>query len=100
VSTARAFFETELRFQVEKAIDAHVIAKLMAATPPNGTTGTGLPAQVRHAVAAMRSAGTNPDLLVVDPTDAVALDLYTDGSGALVFGVRARVPHRLCGVFG
>ncbi len=76
--------EQEGRLAVMQSIDAHVYAQLTAAEP-FGSTGTGLIAQIRNAVAAMRTAGMNPDLLIVDPADAVALDLTVDTAGSYLF---------------
>lgn len=73
---ADAFFNQEARYQLFRALDAHVVAQIAAATPPFGNTGTGLVAQVRNGIAAMRANGYNPSILVVNPTDAVALDLF------------------------
>jgi hypothetical protein len=48
VAAMRAFLDQEGRFQVEKAIDAHVMSQIVAAAPPFGTTGTGLVAKIRR----------------------------------------------------
>lgn len=80
----RQFLENDARFMIDSAIDEHVMTKILAATPPNELTGTGLIAQVRNGIAAHRAEGANPTLLVVNPTDAAALDLSTD-DGGLVF---------------
>ena len=87
VDGMRTFFEQELRFQIEKALDAHVFAQIVASSPPFGNTGADLVARVRNGIASMRNEGADPSVLVVNPTDAVALDLYAD-AGGLVFGTR------------
>jgi len=85
----RALLESEMRYRIELALDAHVISAIEAATPPSGSTGTGLVAQVRNAVAASRALGGNPDVLLLNPTDAAALDLTTAGAdGMFVFATR------------
>lgn len=81
VRMIRSFLSNEGRFQVEKAIDAHVFAQIVAAAPPFGNTGTGLIEQVRNGISAMRVEGANPDILVLNATDAAALDLSTSGTG-------------------
>jgi hypothetical protein len=81
VRTFAAFLESEAQFQVEKAIDDHVFAQIVAATPPFGQTGTTLIEKVRNGIGSMRATGANPTLLVVNPTDAAALDLATDAGG-------------------
>ncbi len=81
VNGLREWFQAEGEFQIQKAIDTHVFAQIVAAAPPFGNTGTGLVAQVRNAVAAMRAEGANPDVLVLNATDAAALDLTADAGG-------------------
>lgn len=76
VETAEAFFNTEGRFVVEQAIDQHVLAQIQAASPPTSNVGANLIEQVRNAIASMRADGKNPDILVLNATDAVALDLF------------------------
>jgi hypothetical protein len=75
------------RHLVSQSLDAHVYGQLIAAAPA-GDTGDNLIEQTRHGVAALRSAGHLPDLLIVSPTDAVDLDLSED-SGGYVFSVRS-----------
>lgn len=87
VGAMRAFLDQEGRFQVEKAIDAHVMAQIVAAAPPFGTSGTGLVARIRNGVATMRATGANPSLVVLNPTDAATLDLEAD-AGGYIFPVR------------
>lgn len=84
VPTLGQLLEQEGRLAVQESIDDHVWARLNAAEP-FGSTGTGLIAQVRNAIAAMRTAGMNPDLLILDPDDAVTLDLSQDTAGAYLF---------------
>jgi hypothetical protein len=81
------FFNAEGRFAIGQALDAHVVARITAASPPAGNTGTGLVERTRHAITAMRAEGTAPSVLVVSPADAAALDLTTDASGGYVFDV-------------
>jgi hypothetical protein len=84
-----AFLEQEMRRRLDLAIDEHVVGKIVAATPPSGSTGTGLVEQVRHAVAASRALGASPSVLALNPTDAAALDLTTVGAdGLYLFAVR------------
>ena len=81
------FLNAEGKFQVEKAIDAHAFSQIVAAAPPFGVTGTGLIAQLRNGIAAMRAEGANPTIAVVNATDAAALDLSAD-AGGFVFATR------------
>jgi hypothetical protein len=87
VSSLRAFLNTEGAFQVQKALDTHVLAQIVAASPPFGTTGTGLVARLRNGVATMRATGANPTIAVLNPTDAASLDLEAD-AGGYVFPMR------------
>lgn len=84
----RAFADSELRFQISKAIDTHVYTNVNTGATFS-TTGTGLIAQLRNAVSAMQANGFSPDLAVLNPTDAAALDLATTGADAqYVFALR------------
>jgi hypothetical protein len=87
VDGLRQYLNAEGTFQVQKAIDAHVFSQIVASSPLFGNTGTGLVAQVRNGVAAMRAQGAEPDILVVNPGDAATLDLTSD-AGGFVFAVR------------
>lgn len=85
----RAFINSELRFQIDAALDVHCIGSILAAGPPGGLSGANLISQVRNAVADMRGEGANPTIIAMDPTDAAALDLATTGTdAAFVFPLR------------
>ena len=86
---SRQFFDTEGRFQIAKALDAHVMAAIVAAAPPFGTTGTTLVDKIRNGIATMRATGFNPNIVVLNPTDAATLDLTAD-AGGYVFPTRDR----------
>jgi hypothetical protein len=81
IDLLRGFLDTEGKYQVYSAIDAHIFAQIVAATPAFGTTGTTLIDQIRNGIATMRGTGANPDLLLVNPTTAATLDLSTSGAG-------------------
>jgi hypothetical protein len=87
VEGLRQVLEQQGRTVVQQSLDDVTYAALAAAAP-NGNAGATLPAQVRTAVGAMRAAGHDPDLLVLDPADAAALDLFEDTGGSLVFATR------------
>jgi hypothetical protein len=90
ISTMTAFLQTEMRFQVDTAIDAHVLAQIAAEVPDAGSSGADLIEQVRNAIAEMRAKGANPTLLVVNGSDAAALDLVSRGGDNMpVFATRA-----------
>jgi hypothetical protein len=84
-----AFMASEGEFQVMKAIDAHVMAQIVAATPDNGLTGTNLITQLRNGISAMRAVGAQPTLAVLNPTDSVTLDTYQESDGAYLFATRS-----------
>ncbi|MBA3737326.1 MAG: hypothetical protein H0W97_02035 [Actinobacteria bacterium] len=81
VDMLRQFLESEGKFQLNKSLDAHVMAQIVAAAPPFGTTGTTLIDKVRNGVASMRATGFDPDILVVNPTEGASLDLTADAGG-------------------
>jgi hypothetical protein len=81
------FMNSEGAFQIAKAIDTHVLAQIVAATPLFSNTGTSTIDKVRTQIGTMRGSGANPTLLVVSPTDATALDLSAD-AGGYVFATR------------
>jgi hypothetical protein len=85
----RELLESEMRYRLDLALDAHVISAIQAAAPPAGLTGTTMVEQVRNAVAGSRALGANPSVLLLSPADAAALDLTTTGAdGMFVFAVR------------
>lgn len=81
VPQLNAFLSQEGLFQVQSALDTHVMAQIVAASPPFGTTGTTLVDKVRNGVATMRATGANPRIVVLNPTDAAGLDLLADAGG-------------------
>jgi hypothetical protein len=84
----RALLEGEMRYRIDLQIDQHVLSGIAALAPPSGSTGTGLVAQTRNAVAAHRALGANPSVLLLNPSDAATLDLTAD-AGGFVFATRA-----------
>jgi hypothetical protein len=62
VGSMRAYLNQEGAFQVQKALDTHVMAQIVAAAPPFGTSGTGLVARIRNGVATMARLGLTPHL--------------------------------------
>jgi hypothetical protein len=82
------FMNGEGQFQIAKALDTHVLAQIVAATPSFSNTGTSQIDKVRNQIGTMRGTGANPTLLVLSPTDATTLDLSAD-AGGYVFATRA-----------
>ena len=83
-----SFLGPEGQFAVEQSLDARTMAQIVAAAVPFGMTGTTIIEQVRNGIAAMRATGANPTVLVLNPTDAAALDLIAD-AGGFVFPLSA-----------
>jgi hypothetical protein len=84
-----AFLSNEGAYQVQTAIDQHVLDTIIDAPVTGVATGTTMIEQVRNGVAAMRLNGASPTLLVVDPADGVTLDLATSGTSTpLLFPTR------------
>jgi hypothetical protein len=90
-SAFQSYAESELRFRVDQAIDELVVDTITAASPPSGDTGADLIAQLRNGISEMRSVGSNPSIVVVDPSTAADLDLTksTGGSEEYLFPPRA-----------
>ena len=89
ISTARDWLNNEMQFQIQKALDAHCFSQVVAASPPFGNVGADTVTKVRNAIGSMRGEGANPDLLVMNSTDAAALDLSTSGASTpYLFAVR------------
>ncbi|MDP9302539.1 MAG: phage major capsid protein, partial [Actinomycetota bacterium] len=80
------FLNSEGTFQISKALDNHVLAQVVAATPSFGNTGTTLVDKIRTAIGVMRAAGASPTLAVLNPTDAASLDLLADAGGYRFIG--------------
>ncbi len=81
------FFRSEGADTISAAVDAHTVARIAAANPPQGNTGTGLVEQTRRGITSMRAVGANPSLLVVSLEQAADLDLTVDAAGSYVFDV-------------
>jgi hypothetical protein len=88
-SALQAFLRSRMQHVLDLALDTHVLAQIMDAGPPSGSSGTGLIERVRNAVAAARGLGAAPSVLALNPADAAALDLTTTGAdNAYVFATR------------
>lgn len=97
VPTFLAYMQAEGQWQVNKALDDHVLAQIVAAGPPFGTTGANLVERARNGIATMRATGANPSLLVVNPSDAATLDLLTDAGGYVFAGRTPATSNTLWG---
>jgi hypothetical protein len=75
------YMNSEGSFQIAKALDTHVLAQIVAATPSFANTGTTLIDKIRTQIGTMRGNGANPTLVVLNPTDSTSLDLIADAGG-------------------
>lgn len=82
-----SYMNSEGSFQIAKALDAHILTQIVASAPLFSNTGTTLIDKVRTQIGTHRAGGANPTLLVLNPTDATALDLSAD-AGGYVFATR------------
>jgi hypothetical protein len=87
----QSFIDSEMRFRLDRAIDAMVVEAIVAASPPSGASGDDLIAWIRNGAAAMFDVGSKPDILVVDSSTAAELDLTKSvgGSEEYLFPPRA-----------
>jgi hypothetical protein len=86
VPSFREFANAELRFQIAKALDLHVYTAVNT-NATFGMTGTTMVDKLRNAITAVQADGFTPNLAVLNPTDAAALDLTAD-AGGYVFPLR------------
>jgi hypothetical protein len=77
------FLRQEMQWQLERALDQHLVERILDSGPLSGSTGSDLIAKVRNAVAAMNELGANPSVLALSPADAAALDLTQVGADDL-----------------
>jgi hypothetical protein len=82
-----SYMNTEGSFQISKALDAHVLAQVVAAAPLFSNTGTTQIDKIRTQIGTMRGSGANPTILALQPTDSATLDLIAD-AGGYVFPTR------------
>jgi hypothetical protein len=94
VDSLSLFLNSEGQFQVDASLEAHVMSQIVAATPAFGTSDTGLIAQLCNGIATMRGTGANSTITVLNPTDAVSLNMSTIGADDALSSRRAR-PERL-----
>jgi Phage capsid family len=83
---------TRMRYELDRALDAHVVSQIDAAgVTVNTGTGSDLIALIREAVTVARAQGANPTVLAVAPEDAEQLDLAIQpgSSGDYVFATRS-----------
>jgi hypothetical protein len=79
------WLRTELAYQLDKALDSHTLAQLVAAKPAFSETGTTLIQKIRNAVSAARANGANPTILAVPPKVAIELDSLEDAQKRPIF---------------
>jgi hypothetical protein len=82
------WLRSELQYQLNRALDAHIMAQLIAAKPAFSETGTGKITQIRNAISAHRALGAMPTVLVASPKLAAELDSLEDSNKRPVFATR------------
>ena len=82
------FLNQEASYQLATAIDTHVLAQIVAATPPHGLVGGATPMfdEILTGAAAMRLLGEDPDLVVLNPTQWVTLRTTRTADGIYILG--------------
>ena len=77
----RSWVNNDLTLAFRRAVDAHIVAQVTAASIQNGDGGIGAYESILYAQEAVRAAGYNPTLIVVSPTDALTIQLLEQASG-------------------
>ena len=78
--TLQQLLQTQMRAELDRAIDEHVVDQITAAGPLSGSTGATLIEKLRAAVGSLRAAGHNPTVVAVNPDDSAGLDTLTTGA--------------------
>ena len=83
----RSWVNGDLTLAFRRAVDAHIVAQVAAASIPNGDGGLGPYESILYAQETVRAAGYNPTLIVCSPGDALMISLLQHSSGvSYVFG--------------
>ncbi len=83
----RSWVNNDLTLAFRRAVDAHIVAQVTAASIPNGDGGLGPYESILYAQETVRAAGYNPTLIVCSPADALMIALLQHTSGvSYVFG--------------
>jgi hypothetical protein len=84
---------SEMRKALNRALDAHVVAAIAAASPDAGGSGSSVEELVRSGITAMQAKGVSPNVVVLNPEDAETVDLHTavDSIVRFPFGLRVVV---------
>jgi hypothetical protein len=76
----QAFLSSEGQYQLDRAIDSHVLASIEGVEFLANQEGSTQVEQIRRAIGDHRAAGYNPTVLAADPTTAADLDLFATGA--------------------
>jgi hypothetical protein len=73
----RSFINGELQREVERKVEAEAKAAVIAATLPTvtGPADTGVSGAIRAGIATVQAAGYNANAVIMDPADAVDIDI-------------------------
>jgi hypothetical protein len=85
--------EGEMRLQLRKALDAHVVSQIDAAGVPHGGSGSDIFSLVRSGINELALSGFKPDVVAISPEDAATIDELTalNSIPAWPFGCRVVV---------
>jgi hypothetical protein len=75
-----SLLQRALDIELTQALDAHALAQIAAANPPNVSGGAGFLARVRRAVTDMEADGGKAQIVIASPADLEAVDLMTEDS--------------------
>jgi hypothetical protein len=75
----------EMVYQLDRALDTHIIGQLIAAKPAFGEATGSLLTKIRTAVSAHRALGARPTILAVGPKVAIELDTLEDANKRPLF---------------
>ncbi len=94
-SALAGLLSSEMRKNLNAALDAHVVAAIEAATPDHGGSGGSVEELVRSGITAMQLKGVTPDVVIINPTDAETVDLHTavDSIIRFPFGLKVVVSN-------
>jgi hypothetical protein len=81
--TLQAWLQSEMSYQISLALDQHVLAQILAASPPSGSSGATLIEKARNGVKEARKVGANPRVLALNPDDSADLDVQKTGTEGL-----------------
>jgi hypothetical protein len=71
----RSWVDSDLRLGFQRAVDAHIVEQVAAASIPSGGGGANAFEDILYSQEVVREAGYDPSLVLVSPADALAIQL-------------------------